>query len=91
MSKRTLAVVAALALMCAGGLALARQQGERPPGGAQPLPIVPSIIPGQPGMPPATPGRYAAAVSGPSEVLVDTATGKSWVLHRGGDGSACVG
>jgi hypothetical protein len=33
----------------------------------------------------ATPGRYAAAASGADFVLLDTATGKTWLLHPSAD------
>jgi hypothetical protein len=98
MSKRFLSVALVLTLLAAGGWALAQQDRPQAPGPIAPqdkpapgrtIPVVPSIIPGQAGpaaapAPQATPGRYTMVAAGAQAVLLDTATGKTWVLVRSG-------
>jgi hypothetical protein len=102
MSKRYVAVAMLLCLLAAGGWALAQQGRLQEPGLEDPrqkaapganLPVVPSIIPGQAGpatVPSAqgTPGRYAVVQVGVQGVLLDTATGKTWLLQAGSAGRA---
>jgi hypothetical protein len=95
MSSRYLAVAFAVALLGAGGWALAQQDVPPPP---QPpvIPIIPpNPAPPPPGLPPAPamvprPGRYAVVQAGKSALLVDTATGRTWELERGSSGAAWV-
>ena len=42
-----------------------------------------AVFPGKTG--PEGPNRYAVSASGTSAVMVDTATGRSWVLQHGAD------
>jgi hypothetical protein len=82
MSKRTLTVAVALALVAAGGWALAQQTGVVPPPAAGPQ------APPVPKAPRGATGRYAVALAGERGLLVDTAAGKTWELVRGSDGRA---
>jgi hypothetical protein len=81
MSKRYLAVAALLTFTVTAGWVLAQQFGDGRVGGGKT-----TTVQGGTAAPPA-PGRYAVAVSDKTSVLLDTATGKSWVLvHSGSRG-----
>jgi hypothetical protein len=100
MSKHFVGVALVLALLGAGGWALAQQGGSaagaggpvaEPGPGAQPnLPVVLPAGGSQPAAPAAqaTPGRYTVAAAGAQAVLLDTATGKTWLLQAGRAGRA---
>ena len=93
MSKRFLAVVLLLTLLAAGGWALAQENRGQNPGSNAPKNLprgLPATFPGQPAASgvPAAPGRYAVVQVGAQAVLLDTATGKTWLLQPGGQGRA---
>jgi hypothetical protein len=90
MFKRMVVATLAGVLVCAGGWALAQQaapQAETGSGEAKKSKDK-DRKKGERKMGTGTPGRYTVATAGSSAVLLDTATGKTWVLHRPRDGRA---
>jgi hypothetical protein len=82
MSRRYVVGVIAVGLLALGGWALAQQ--ERP-GANTPEPKVRNYE--RVGAP-AQGGQFAVAPAGDSAVLVDTRSGKTWVLHRSVQGDS---
>jgi hypothetical protein len=84
MHKRTVAVALSLTLAAAGGWALAQQGGPRSSAGGGPG----AAGTGRAARPAAkaAPGRFSMVSSQEATLLLDTATGKTWVLSKASAG-----
>jgi hypothetical protein len=81
MPRRTLVMTLAVALAGLAGRALAQQ----PPPDEKKADVVEKkveLVEKKKVVVPGAPGRFAVAVSGETAVLLDTATGQTWVLRR---------
>ena len=84
MSNRFLAMLTATALLVGGGLVIAQPpENEKGPKDG------PNMDAKKP-EPKAGPGRYTVSGAGESAVKLDTATGKTWVLHLSRDGATWI-